>query len=75
MTRWTLRMPRNDAEMTAVRMEADADDADLAGKRMEASKNYREWKKCTCRRSLITADGGVITAHEPLIAANGKKSA
>jgi len=42
--RWTLRMARNDAEMTAVRVEADADDADLEGKRMEASENYREWK-------------------------------
>jgi len=37
-------MARNDAEMTAVRVEADADDADLEGKRMEASENYREWK-------------------------------
>jgi len=31
-------MARNDAEMTAVRVEADADDADLEGKRMEASE-------------------------------------
>ena len=82
MARWTLRMARNDAEMTAVRVEADADDADLEGERMERSANHGEWREFTAKtplitpdREVMTANGSLMTANEPVITANGKKSA
>jgi hypothetical protein len=42
-------MARNDAQMTAARVEADADDAESEGKVIEASANYAKWKKCTVK--------------------------
>ena len=56
MARWTLRMARNAAEMTAVRVEADAYDADSEGKRMETSANHGEWREFTATTLLITPD-------------------
>jgi hypothetical protein len=50
------------------RVETDADDADLEGKRMETSANHGEWREFTAKRPLIAPDREVMTA-------NGKKSA
>lgn len=57
-------MARNDAEMTAARVYATADDAGSEGKVMSPRANHRTWKKCPVTRPPSCAHGPLITAHE-----------
>lgn len=58
--------------MAAVRVQADADDADPEGRVIEATGNHGELRKSTAKRSLIMPDGEVVTPDLPMMTANGK---